>query len=224
MVPPAPPRLSTTTCWPSDLLILSATMRPSASLPPPGGNGMTSVTGRVGYACAAAGRGASDDTIAAPTRLMKARRLIMLRAASQPANLGFIGILELRDVAVMAERERNTVHAGQQAFLLERFDFKPVDRAVRPAHRLRFKIDGEVAPRRPVQQGAERRDPLGSKRHRQQAILEAVVEEDVAEARRHHPPDAVIVERPHGVLARRPAAEIALRDHNAGIPVDVAVE
>src|SRR5712664_2469759 len=119
MVPPAPPRLSTTTCWPSDLLILSATMRPSASLPPPGGNGMTSVTGRVGYACAAAGRGASDDTIAAPTRLMKARRLIMLRAASQPANLGSIGFLDLGDVPVMAGLKRIPAKPGQQEFLLD---------------------------------------------------------------------------------------------------------
>ena len=47
-VPPAPPRFSTTTCWPSVLLMRSATSRASASLPPPAGNGTTSVTGRVG--------------------------------------------------------------------------------------------------------------------------------------------------------------------------------
>src|SRR5260221_13567784 len=76
MVPPAPPRLSTTICWPSDLLILSATMRPSASLPPPGGNGMTSVTGRVGYAWAAALSGARHDATAPETRTMNARRLM----------------------------------------------------------------------------------------------------------------------------------------------------
>src|ERR1700730_18548590 len=107
MVPPAPPRLSTTICWPIDLLILSATMRPSASLPPPGGNGMTSVTGRVGYAWATARRHANDTT-APPTRPRNARRLIR-PPASQPTNLGFIGVLELRDALAVAERERNIV-------------------------------------------------------------------------------------------------------------------
>src|SRR5712671_4819844 len=223
MVPPAPPRFSTTTCWPSDLLILSATMRPSASLPPPGGNGMTSVTGRTGYAWAAAGRGASDDTTRPLTRLMKARRFIQC-SASQPTNLGFIAILELRDTVAVAERERNIVRAGQQAFLAELVDFEPVGRAVGSCHRLRFKIDGDAGSGRLLQQGAERRNRLGIKRHRQQAILEAVVEKDIAEARRHHGPDTVIVERPDRMLARRPTAEIAVRDHNAGIPVDVPVE
>jgi hypothetical protein len=33
--PPAPPLFSITICWPSDLLILSATMRAITSLPPP---------------------------------------------------------------------------------------------------------------------------------------------------------------------------------------------
>src|SRR5260370_26307755 len=124
----------------------------------------------------------------------------------------------------MAERERNIVRAGQQAFLPERLDFKPVDRAVRSAHRLRFKINGEMASGRPLQQGAERRDQLGSKPPRHQSILEPVVEKAVPDARRHHRPDAVIIERPDGVLARRPAAEIAVRDDNAGVPVGVLVE
>src|SRR5262245_27290917 len=53
-VPPAPPRFSTTTCWPSVLLIRSATSRASASLPPPAGNGTTSVTARFGKVCAEA--------------------------------------------------------------------------------------------------------------------------------------------------------------------------
>src|SRR5262245_48150841 len=139
-------------------------------------------------------------------------------------NLGFIGILELRDALAVAERERNLVTAGQQAFLPERVDFKPVDRAVGSCHRLRLKIDGDVASGRLLQQGAEHRNPLGRQYRRQQAILEAVVEKDVAEARRHHGADAVIVERPNGMLARRSTAEIAVRDDNAGTAIDVPVE
>src|SRR5258708_33333212 len=102
---------------------------------------------------------------------MKACLLITLRAVSQPTNLAFIGILELRDALAMAERERNIVHAGQQAFLPEWGDFKPVDRAVRSAQRLRFKVDGAAAAGRLLQPDAARPDPLGSKRHRQPATL-----------------------------------------------------
>jgi hypothetical protein len=63
----------TTICWPIDLLILSAPMRPRASWPPPGGNGMTSVTGREGYAWAAAGPAANDDATAPPRRTINSR-------------------------------------------------------------------------------------------------------------------------------------------------------
>jgi hypothetical protein len=48
MVPPAPPRLSTTIDWPSTSLILSATMRPTMVVLPPGGNGTINVIGRLG--------------------------------------------------------------------------------------------------------------------------------------------------------------------------------
>src|SRR5262245_54263382 len=58
MLPPAPPRLSTTTCWPQDSVILCATRRAMVSVAAPGANGTTMRIGRVGYcasaACAAA--------------------------------------------------------------------------------------------------------------------------------------------------------------------------
>src|SRR5713226_6697356 len=57
--PPAPPRLSTTICWPSASPSLSAMMRAMMVALPPGGNGTTSVIGRFGYCCAAAGGAAA---------------------------------------------------------------------------------------------------------------------------------------------------------------------
>src|ERR1700674_2059493 len=149
MVPPAPPRFSTTICWPIDLLILSATMRPSASLPPPGGNGMTRVTGRVGYAWAVAAPGVSDQAVAPATRTMNARRLICFlsaaRAASQPANPGFVVLFKGSNPLAVTERKRNIVLAGQKTLLAERDDFETVDRAVRSGRSLCFQIDGDMA-------------------------------------------------------------------------------
>src|SRR4029078_3200267 len=54
ITPPAPPRLSTNTCWPSWLLSCCATSRPTTSLLPPGGNGTIKRTGRFGESSAKA--------------------------------------------------------------------------------------------------------------------------------------------------------------------------
>src|SRR6478672_7205787 len=52
MLPPAPPLLSITICWPSVLLISCATMRACTSVGPPAGNGTMSLTGLEGYVSA----------------------------------------------------------------------------------------------------------------------------------------------------------------------------
>src|SRR5438105_3163640 len=55
MLPPAPPTFSITIGCPSDTRIRSAMMRAAVSVDPPGGNGTTSVSERIGqlWACAA---------------------------------------------------------------------------------------------------------------------------------------------------------------------------
>src|SRR6266480_492567 len=52
MLPPAPARFSTTTCWPMFSLIVLATMRATVSVPPPGSKPTTIVTGLLGKPCA----------------------------------------------------------------------------------------------------------------------------------------------------------------------------
>src|SRR5207247_5763757 len=55
MVPPAPARFSTTTCWPRSSASAGAMMRAVVSVPPPGSKPTTVVTGFAGYEpCAAA--------------------------------------------------------------------------------------------------------------------------------------------------------------------------
>src|SRR6186713_823937 len=54
MLPPAPPTFSTTTVCPSAVPMRCAMIRAMESVEPPGGNGLTSVTVRVGNDCAAA--------------------------------------------------------------------------------------------------------------------------------------------------------------------------
>src|SRR5688572_24049429 len=53
MLPPAPARFSTTTCWPSRELSRGAIARATRSLAPPGANPTSRRTGLLGYASAA---------------------------------------------------------------------------------------------------------------------------------------------------------------------------
>src|SRR5690606_29797577 len=59
---------------------------------------------------------------------------------------------------------------------------------------------------------------------RQQAVLEAVVVEDVSEARRNDGAEAVLVQRPRRVLAGRAATEVLAREQNAGALITREVE
>src|SRR2546430_216929 len=75
MLPPAPGLFSTTTCWPHISESRAPTMRPIESMPPPGVNGTTRRTKRVGQACANAGRSArlGASTHAAETPITRRR-------------------------------------------------------------------------------------------------------------------------------------------------------
>ena len=81
MLPPAPGRLSTITCWPSRSPSLGATMRTVASDEPPGGK-VTIM--RIGLAGQAAGAGvcASAPTLAANNRPKAERQRSKLRMTS----------------------------------------------------------------------------------------------------------------------------------------------
>jgi hypothetical protein len=77
MLPPAPPRLSMTTCCPSASPRRVAIARPIVSVPPPGGNGRMKRIGLVGY-CACAGASHAKPQI---------------KQTNQTRQLGFIFLL-----------------------------------------------------------------------------------------------------------------------------------
>ena len=61
---------------------------------------------------------------------------------------------------------------------------------------------------------------LARRKHdRQEPVLEAVVEEDVAERRRDHRAEAVVHQRPRRMLARGAAAEVLAREQDRRAPV-----
>src|SRR5688500_9897802 len=81
MLPPAPGRFSTTTCWPSALASWSAITRARMSVDWPGGNGTTILIGLVGQVWAST-PGATDAAAASASnsRRFTSRRLLVLLA------------------------------------------------------------------------------------------------------------------------------------------------
>ena len=65
---------------------------------------------------------------------------------------------------------------------------------------------------------------LGRHHHGHEAVLGAVVAEDVGEAGADHGLEAVVHDRPHGVLAARAGAEVGAADEDAGAGEALVVE
>src|SRR5688572_23202000 len=142
-MPPAPPRFSTTNCWPTFSWSLTATMRVKKSRPPPGGNVTMMRTGFAGQACAPANCGASAKaatTAHATSASMRLRVIFSLLLVADPhARLldhrapaielrpdeapEFVG----RSVAhLSAERLYALAHIGKRGDALH-FDGEPLD-------------------------------------------------------------------------------------------------
>jgi len=126
----------------------------------------------------------------------------------EPGHLGPLPPLEGSDRDLVAKGERDLVLTRQQHLLAERIDLEPVAHAVRAGDRLRLEVQRDRGPGPLVELPAEGGDTRRGQQDRQQPVLDAVLVEDVAEARRDHRADAPGVERPHRHLARRAAAEV----------------
>ena len=111
--------------------------------------------------------------------------------------------------SLLRERQRDVVEPVQQPVLDLGVDLEPRAPA-RPPNLL----GGEVDLRLP--RLGDRRAIVRGQLHRQQPDLRAVGAEDVGEARRDDRLEAVVLERPRGVLAARAAAEVAARRRGSG--------
>src|SRR4029450_829025 len=93
MTPPAPPRLSTNTCWPSCVLNCIATSRPTTSLLPPGGKGTIKRTGRLGEFWARAPAASAASSIAAA--MNRDNNVGMMPPGASPPIGGIVRVLLL---------------------------------------------------------------------------------------------------------------------------------
>src|SRR5471030_1507053 len=135
----------------------------------------------------------------------------------KPGHLLALRLLEAGDIGLVALREGDRVGPLQQHGLAEGIDLEGVGLAVRSCHRLLLEIDRDLRARQLVQDHADARHALGRQADRHAAVLEAVVEEDVAERGRDEGAIAVVYHHRDSVLARRAAGEVEVADHDPGV-------
>src|SRR5215471_12041107 len=97
MLPPAPPRLSTTTCCPHVSNILWASRREMMSVAAPGANGTMIRIGRDGYAVSAACRASGSTSAASPESSLFVVNLMASSGSSAGRRRPSLG----RDVGVL---------------------------------------------------------------------------------------------------------------------------
>src|SRR5688572_7380964 len=142
-----------------------------------------------------------------------------------PGELRFSPRLERTDLVRVAQREADLVETVQEAMLAELVDVE-AERlcAVRGGHGLPVEIDPQLKTGERGGVVEELVDLVLAKHYRQQAVLEAVGEKDVAERRRDHAAEADVHQRPRRVLARRAAAEVLAREQDGRALVARLVE
>ena len=103
----------------------------------------------------------------------------------------------------MRQRDADVVEAVQEPVASRGVEH---ERVTTPARRHfndePFDIDGDFGSCVGFNRRPQRFDVRLVEHHGHQSVLGAVVAEDVAEARRNHDVEAVLLQRPHGMLAR----------------------
>jgi hypothetical protein len=115
------------------------------------------------------------------------------------------------------QRQADVVQAVKQAMLFEGIDIELDDTSIRAADFLLFQIDGDRGVGAATGVIHQLVEVFLADDDRQNAVLEAVVVEDVGEAGGDHAADAEVEKRPWGVLARGAAAEIVACDEDGCI-------
>src|SRR5687767_13853135 len=124
----------------------------------------------------------------------------------------------------MLEREPDLVETVHQAVLAEWIDVELDDFAGGRGHALILQIDGEAIAGSRLRFLEKTVDHRLVEADQKQAVLEAVVEEDIGEARRDHRLKTILEQCPRRVLARRSATEVLAREQDLRAPIARLVE
>src|SRR6266849_10842663 len=139
--------------------------------------------------------------------------------SAKPGHLVAAARLERFDGGKLGERHLDLVLPGEQAVLAEGVDLEAERFPGGPGDGLGLEIHRQGGSGALGEGAAQAGRDVRRQHHRERAVLEAILEEDVAEARPDHHADAVVHEGPHRHLARRPAAEVLGGDQDLRVPV-----
>mmetsp|Transcript_6636 Transcript_6636/g.18888 ORF Transcript_6636/g.18888 Transcript_6636/m.18888 type:complete len:388 (+) Transcript_6636:1400-2563(+) len=148
------------------------------------------------------------------------RRLEFL--AVQPRELLRPALLELGDLAAGLERDADVVEALDEAVLAEGVHLEGVLLARRGLYDLVGEVDLKVLAR--LAHGEELLHLGARELDGEHGVLEAIVEEDVREARGDHAADTEVIDGPRRVLAAGAAAKVVAGDEDLGLAVRLLVE
>src|SRR5215213_4317389 len=134
-----------------------------------------------------------------------------------PGKLRLAPRLEGADFLGVAERKADLVQAVDQHVLAERVDVKVhALRVVDGRYGLPFQVNYQLEAWKGGRVIEQAVDLVLTQHHWQQAVLEAVGEEDISERRCDHAPEARIDQRPGRMLARGAATEVLACEQDAG--------
>jgi hypothetical protein len=114
-----------------------------------------------------------------------------------------------RDIRFVFESRRDVVESCQEALSAEGVDRKGQRQTMLVAECRGFKVDGELVAGMLPDAGKQIVNLGGVEANRQNAVLEAVVVEDIGEARRDQGAKTIVLQGPRGVFAARSTAEVS---------------
>src|SRR3990167_9355669 len=147
-----------------------------------------------------------------------------LRVAKQPRLARPVLGFKRRNRFMVHQRQTDIVQTVEQAMLTEGVNFKAQHLAIRTGNGLGLQIDLQLITRCHFHLLEQLIHFSVAQDDRQQAVLEAVVEEDVGVARRDDAAETVFLQRPRRMFTTGTATEVFAGQQHAGALITLGVE
>src|SRR5579871_5029478 len=153
------------------------------------------------------------------------KRSCVIPGKVNPGPRGPVAGLKGANFVVALQRQCDLVEALQKTGAPARIDLEAMHLPRWRGDRLLFEIDSDAARALAVLDfHGEGIDNLLVDHDRQDAVLEAVGEKDIAKARSDNGANAFLLKRPYRAFTRRPATEIRTGDKHLRVSVRLAVQ
>src|SRR5690606_19531213 len=139
-----------------------------------------------------------------------------INSGKQPGSNCFTLLFISPDRVRILQSQADIIEAIQQAVLTERINLKGVFFAIRAANHLRFQVHGQLIAFVGFHRLEQLINALLIQHDRQQAVLEAVIEENVGVAWRDNGTETEVFQRPGRVFTAGAATKVFARQQHRG--------